>query len=140
MWRTYGTLYLALCFLTAGLVSYQSYREAPSGVMRQQLKWLTGGTLAGSLLVSLLYILPLAMGVTLRECQQTRSTAEPFRTGTATAEPVTRPESEGTTSITIAGERDSCGMMFSAAARPRRMSSAGTSASRCWLVYEWTVV
>src|SRR5436305_6532769 len=29
--------------------------------------------------------------VTGRECQQTRSTAEPFRTGTATAEPVPRP-------------------------------------------------
>src|SRR5438876_7829516 len=44
--------YLALCFLTAGLVFYRSFREAPSGVMRQQLKWLTGGTLAGSLPVS----------------------------------------------------------------------------------------
>src|SRR5207249_11044667 len=58
--------YLALCFLTAGLVFYRSYREAPSGVMRQQLKWLTGGTLAGSLPVFLLYLLPLVMGVTLR--------------------------------------------------------------------------
>src|SRR5256885_515564 len=62
--------YLALCFLTAGLVFYRSYREAPSGVMRQQLKWLTGGTLAGSLPVSLLYILPLVMGVTLRPWMQ----------------------------------------------------------------------
>src|SRR5947199_10372730 len=58
--------YLALCFLAAGLVFYRSYREAPSGVMRQQLKWLTGGTLAGSLPVSLLYIVPLAAGVALR--------------------------------------------------------------------------
>ena len=41
--------YLAACFLVAGLVFYESYREAPSGVLRQQLKWLTGGTLAGSL-------------------------------------------------------------------------------------------
>src|SRR5947208_3480588 len=62
--------YLALCFLTAGLVFYRSYREVPSGVMRQQLKWLTGGTLAGSLPVSLLYILPLVMGVTLRPWMQ----------------------------------------------------------------------
>src|SRR5882762_1651787 len=46
--------YLALCFLAAGLVFYRSYREAPSGVLRQQLKWLTGVTLAGSLPVSLL--------------------------------------------------------------------------------------
>jgi two-component system NtrC family sensor kinase len=50
--------YLAACFLAAGLVFYRSYREAPSGVLRQQLKWLTGGTLIGSLPASLLYILP----------------------------------------------------------------------------------
>ena len=50
--------YLAACFLTAGLVFYRTYREAPSGVLRQQLKWLTGGTLVGCLPVSLLYILP----------------------------------------------------------------------------------
>src|SRR5438105_6701027 len=62
--------YLALCFLTAGLVFYRSYREAPSGVMRQQLKWLTGGTLAGSLPASVLYMLPLVMGVTLRPWMQ----------------------------------------------------------------------
>ncbi len=55
--------YLALCFLAAGLVFYRNYREAPSGVLRQQLKWLTGGTLAGSLPVSLLYIVPLVLGV-----------------------------------------------------------------------------
>ncbi len=40
--------FLALGFLAAGLVFYRSYREAPSGVLRQQLKWLTGGTLAGT--------------------------------------------------------------------------------------------
>jgi two-component system NtrC family sensor kinase len=50
--------YLAACFLVAGLVFYRNYREAPSGVLRQQLKWLTGGTLAGSLPVSLLDLLP----------------------------------------------------------------------------------
>jgi two-component system, NtrC family, sensor kinase len=50
--------YLAASFLTAGLVFYRSYREAPSGVLRQQLKWLTGGTLVGCLPVSLLYIFP----------------------------------------------------------------------------------
>jgi PAS domain S-box-containing protein len=50
--------FLAGCFLTAGLVFYRSYREAPSGVLRQQLKWLTGGTLVGCLPVSLFYILP----------------------------------------------------------------------------------
>ena len=50
--------YLATYFIAAGMVFYRSYREAPSGVLRQQLKWLTGGTLAGSLPVSLLYIFP----------------------------------------------------------------------------------
>src|SRR5438309_1367658 len=62
--------YLALFFLAAGIVFYRSYREAPSGVMRQQLKWLTGGTLTGSLPASVLYILPLVMGVTLRPWMQ----------------------------------------------------------------------
>src|SRR5947199_2610963 len=64
--REFG--YLALCFLTAGLVCYRSYREAPSGGMRQPLKWVTGGTLAGSLPVSLLYILPMALGVCFEAC------------------------------------------------------------------------
>ena len=50
--------YLAAYFTAAGMVFYRNYREAPSGVLRQQLKWLTGGTLLGSLPVSLLYILP----------------------------------------------------------------------------------
>jgi two-component system NtrC family sensor kinase len=53
--------YLAVCFLIAGLVFYMSYRAAPSGILRQQLKWLTGGTLVGSLPVSALYIFPLVL-------------------------------------------------------------------------------
>jgi len=57
--------YLALCFITAGIVFYKSYRESPSGVLRQQLKWLTGGTLIGSLPVALFYILPRAFDLTL---------------------------------------------------------------------------
>ncbi|MGB4786634.1 MAG: ATP-binding protein [Candidatus Acidiferrum sp.] len=57
--------YLALCFLAAGLVFYWSYREAPSGILRQQLKWLTGGTLIGTLPVSLFYILPMVLDVNL---------------------------------------------------------------------------
>jgi len=56
--------YLGLCFVTAGLVFYRSYREAPSGVLRQQLKWLTGGTLAGSLPFVLLYIAPFVFDAT----------------------------------------------------------------------------
>jgi len=62
--------YLAVCFLAAGLVFYRSYRQALSGVLRQQLKWLTGGTLVGSLPVSLLYIIPLVFGVALRPWMQ----------------------------------------------------------------------
>ena len=62
--------YLAVCFLAAGLVFYRNFREAPSGVLRQQLKWLTGGTLAGTLPVSLLYIAPLVLGVALRPWMQ----------------------------------------------------------------------
>ena len=50
--------YLALCFIMAGLVFYYSFRSAPSGVLRQQLKWLAGGTLAGSLPFAAFYVLP----------------------------------------------------------------------------------
>ena len=50
--------YLGIYFLAASIVFYKSFREAPSGVLRQQLKWLTGGTLIGSLPFALLYIVP----------------------------------------------------------------------------------
>src|SRR5713101_3597305 len=50
--------YLGASFLTAGLAFYKSFRSAPSGILRQQLKWLTGGTLAGSLPFTLFYIAP----------------------------------------------------------------------------------
>ena len=52
--------YLGACFLTAGLVFYKSFRGARSGILRQQLKWLTGGTVAGSLPFTLFYIVPYA--------------------------------------------------------------------------------
>ena len=55
--------YLGAYFLIAGLVFYKSFREAPSGVLRQQLKWLTGGTLAGSLPFTSLYIVPFIFDV-----------------------------------------------------------------------------
>jgi len=58
--------YLAGCFVLAGLVFYHSFRQAPSGVLRQQLKWLSGGTLAGSLPFALFYILPFALNPQLR--------------------------------------------------------------------------
>ncbi len=50
--------FLGAYFLAAGLVFYLSYRHSRSGVLRQQLKWLTGGTLAGSLPFTVFYILP----------------------------------------------------------------------------------
>src|SRR5499425_2581714 len=58
--------YLAGCFVLAGLVFYHSFRRAPSGVLRQQLKWLAGGTLAGSLPFALCYILPYAFNPLLK--------------------------------------------------------------------------
>jgi len=56
--------YLAISFLAAGFVFYKNYRAAPSGVLRQQLKWLTGGTLVGSLPVAFLYIFPRVIDAT----------------------------------------------------------------------------
>jgi two-component system NtrC family sensor kinase len=53
--------YLGIYFLAAAMVFYKSFREAPSGVLRQQLKWLTGGTLAGSLPFATLYIIPFVL-------------------------------------------------------------------------------
>jgi two-component system NtrC family sensor kinase len=50
--------FLGLYFLAAGLVFYWSYRHSRSGVLRQQLKWLTGGTLVGSLPFTVFYVLP----------------------------------------------------------------------------------
>ncbi len=50
--------FLGAYFLAAGLVFYLSYQHSRSGVLRQQLKWLTGGTLAGSLPFTLVYVLP----------------------------------------------------------------------------------
>jgi PAS domain S-box-containing protein len=51
-------LYLGAYFLLAALIFWLSYRRAPSGVLRQQLKWVTGGTLAGVLPFLFCYILP----------------------------------------------------------------------------------
>jgi two-component system, NtrC family, sensor kinase len=50
--------FLGAYFLAAGLVFYLSYRRTRSGVLRQQLKWLTGGTLVGSLPFTAFYVLP----------------------------------------------------------------------------------
>jgi len=58
-----GLIYLGTYFLAAAVVFLRSYRRAPSGVLRQQLKWVTGGTLAGILPFLLAYILPYFLGV-----------------------------------------------------------------------------
>ncbi len=58
--------YLGIYFLVAALIFLRSYRRAPSGVLRQQLKWVTGGALAGILPFLLLYIVPFFLGVVPR--------------------------------------------------------------------------
>jgi PAS domain S-box-containing protein len=62
--------FLGLCFLCAGIVFYLSFRRSRSGVLRQQLKWLTGGTLAGSLPFSLLYVVPFAFDAATKSWMQ----------------------------------------------------------------------
>jgi two-component system NtrC family sensor kinase len=63
--------YLAVYFLAAGFVFYKSFRDAPSGVLRQQLKWLTGGTFAGSLPFALFYVAPYVMDSATRSWMRT---------------------------------------------------------------------
>ncbi|MBZ5645582.1 MAG: PAS domain S-box protein, partial [Acidobacteriia bacterium] len=55
--------YLTLYFLLAAGIFLNSYRRAPSGVLRQQLKWVTGGTVAGILPFALFNVLPFSLGV-----------------------------------------------------------------------------
>jgi PAS domain S-box-containing protein len=55
--------YLGAYFLLAAFVFFLSYRRAPSGVLRQQLKWVTGGTLVGIAPFLLFYIIPFGLGV-----------------------------------------------------------------------------
>ncbi|HTB92736.1 MAG TPA: PAS domain-containing protein, partial [Candidatus Sulfotelmatobacter sp.] len=62
--------FLGLYFLAAGLNFNLSYRRSRSGVLRQQLKWLTGGTLAGSLPFTVLYILPYIFDAALQPWMQ----------------------------------------------------------------------
>jgi two-component system, NtrC family, sensor kinase len=54
---------LGIYFLLAATIFLFSYRRAPSGVLRQQLKWVTGGTFAGSLPFLVFYIVPYVVGV-----------------------------------------------------------------------------
>ncbi len=50
--------YLGVYFLLAAGIFLSSYLRAPSGILRQQLKWVTGGTLAGIVPFFALYVLP----------------------------------------------------------------------------------
>jgi two-component system NtrC family sensor kinase len=50
-------------FLGAGVIFLSSFLRAPGGLLRQQLKWVTFGTLAGSLPFLLFYVVPFASGV-----------------------------------------------------------------------------
>jgi PAS domain S-box-containing protein len=63
-------VYLSVYFLLAGAVFFVNYRRAAPGVLRQQLKWLMGGTLAGGIPVSLLYVLPRALDAAPRAWMQ----------------------------------------------------------------------
>ncbi len=51
-------LYLGTYFLMAAGIFLASYFRAPSGILRQQLKWVTAGTFAGIVPFLLFYILP----------------------------------------------------------------------------------
>jgi len=62
--------FLGFYFLAAGLVFHLSYRRSRSGVLRQQLKWLTGGTLAGTLPFTIFYILPYIFDAAMRPWMQ----------------------------------------------------------------------
>jgi PAS domain S-box-containing protein len=57
---------LGVYFLLAALVFVVSYRRASSGILRQQLKWVTGGALAGIAPFLLLYIVPFFLGIVPR--------------------------------------------------------------------------
>lgn len=57
---------LGIYFLLSAAVFVNSYRRASSGILRQQLKWVTGGAVAGILPFLFLYIVPYFMGVVPR--------------------------------------------------------------------------
>src|SRR5690242_15187755 len=50
--------YMSACFLAAAAIFLVSYFRAPSGILRQQLKWVTGGTFAGIVPFFAFYIVP----------------------------------------------------------------------------------
>ncbi len=57
---------LGIYFMLAAVVFVNSYRRASSGILRQQLKWVTGGALAGIVPFLLLYVVPYFLGIVPR--------------------------------------------------------------------------
>src|ERR1700688_5167350 len=57
---------LGIYLLLAAAVFVNSYRRASSGILRQQLKWVTGGALAGILPFLFLYVVPYFLGIVPR--------------------------------------------------------------------------
>ncbi|HEV2645899.1 MAG TPA: ATP-binding protein [Acidobacteriaceae bacterium] len=55
--------YMALYYVAAAIVFYARYERAESGLERQQLKWLTRGTLLAVCPFTLLYALPFILGI-----------------------------------------------------------------------------
>lgn len=55
--------YSGFYFLAAAFIFLLSYRRAPSGLLRQQLKWVTFGTFAGTVPFLCFYILPFMAGI-----------------------------------------------------------------------------
>lgn len=54
--------YGALLFVAAALVLWDSYRRASTTILRQQLKWVTRGTILAIVPYSLFYVVPFMMG------------------------------------------------------------------------------
>jgi PAS domain S-box-containing protein len=55
---TLDLFYVGIYFLFAAAIFPASYLRAPSGVLKQQLKWVTAGTFAGIFPFFLLYVVP----------------------------------------------------------------------------------
>jgi two-component system NtrC family sensor kinase len=60
-----GIGYTALYYVLAAIVFYSRYVRAPSPLERQQLKWLTRGTLLAVIPFTVLYAIPYLLGLTV---------------------------------------------------------------------------
>ena len=55
-------VYLATYFVSATFVLWYSYRHSPSAVLRQQMKWVTRGTILSVAPFTLFYVIPYLFG------------------------------------------------------------------------------